>query len=128
MNAAQTLQPVPTPGHDHSNGRHPDCIKKLIGELFQDSHLGRDAMRVWCEVYTAYRVAGDRRKAAAVCNQVLEVMPDNLDWRVRLARNYLELNRPGEAVAQLDIARRYAVSRLEVTVINRLMARVSAFI
>lgn len=83
-------------------------------------------MRAAYERYSTARLLDRADIALKICERVLHCHPDSVEWRLRAARNCLDLGRTGDAVAQLDIARRYARCDLERALLDRLHARTAA--
>lgn len=73
--------------------------------------------------YAGARMCGRPDLALHVCEGVLQSFPDSVEWRLRTARNCLDLGRPDDAVAALDIACRYARCDVERALLNRLRRR-----
>jgi len=77
------------------------------------------------DLYAACRDAERPDMAAEVCRKVLALTPDDVEWRLRLARNCLDQGQFGEAVSSLDIAARYARCDEERSLIHRLFPSAS---
>ncbi len=82
-------------------------------------------MRAAYDRYSTARMLDRADIALKICERVLDCHPDSVEWRLRAARNCLDLGRQGEAVAALDIARRYARCDLERAILDRLHARIA---
>ncbi len=75
------------------------------------------------ERYATARIGERPDLALRVCYAVLGHFPDSVEWRLRSARNCLDLGQRDDAVAALDIARRYARCDIERELLDRLRRR-----